>query len=139
MPHPIFDTEAAFFVAFVDGLVITPWGGREIALTNKRQRRVKPAITPAIVSLTQNEDSGGRSLEGHRAMVEWYADRYAKGRDPLTGNPLTDAVELTRYNREYTPPALAEGRGGTRTESEGLELLTAALRGTASLPDIDDD
>src|SRR5574343_1197317 len=88
---------------FADGFTFTPskrWGGSGGTYTVRtpRVRKVKVAITPAIASLTQNEDSDGRSLEGHRAMVEWYADRYASGLDPLTGNPLTDAVELTRYN-----------------------------------------
>ena len=124
-------------------------------------RPIKPQITALTKSQTSkrniithptianNDDVNGRTLEGHRAQVELYAQAYANGFDPLTGTDLRDVQSVEFYDEDddlqinekhvsgyraidefkasqkpFTPPAYSVGRNVKVMENNGMALLT---------------
>ena len=124
-------------------------------------RPIKPQITALTKSQTSkrniithptianNDDVNGRTLEGHRAQVELYAQAYANGFDPLTGADLRDVQSFEFYDEDddlqinekhvigyraidefkssqkhFTPPAYSVGRNVKVMENDGMALLT---------------
>ena len=121
------------------------WGGKgweeQPDGTFKREDRTirinkpKPAkkvreIKPAIVALT-NDDSQGRTIEEHRAIIDRMGNRYDNGCSPLTKQPITDREEANniRQPREHTP--WRDNRYTANRQNDGMELLMAAFKAQA--------
>jgi hypothetical protein len=128
--------------SWVKGLTLdfTAWGGVAIKLKKAKLAKKARVISPAVHVLTNERDNAGRSLERHRARVDYLSNLYDSGLDFYTKQPVDfegrDDVSGMLKNRDNEP--WRDTRSQATTNEGGLTLLMRVFKAQHDASDSDD-
>lgn len=115
--------------AWLKGLTLdfTAWDGIAIKLSKVKGAKAPHVVKPAISVLTSEFDNTGRSLEDHRARVDYYGARYDSQRELFSNDIITDIDEFKGVTKPRSDEPWRDTRHAAHNDTECLELLRKAF------------